>query len=292
MMNFLNTQAHPSDVSFIKAAMAMPLLSQEDEHRLTCAWHEERNEKALHEITNSYVRLVVSIALRYRHYKIPLSDLIQEGVIGLLEAAERFQPNRNVRFSAYAKWWIRAYIQSFILRNWSIVRTGTTSAHKNLFFSLNRIKDSLLSVSTDDMSDDIRQKISELLKVTVQDVTFMEQRLGAHDFSLSAPTSQEGNVDWQDLLCDTQPTPEENSLTKYQEKKYQLWIEEALQCLNPREVYIIYNRRLHEPSQTLEKLGEDLKITKERVRQLEARAIRKMRYYFLSNHMGAMVHSL
>jgi RNA polymerase sigma-32 factor len=291
-MEFLNAQTHQSDFSFIKAAMCAPLLSREMEHDLALAWCEERDEKALHQLVCSYTRLVVSIALRYRRYGIPLSDLIQEGSIGLLEAADRFHPNRNVRFSAYAKWWIRAYVQSFVLRNWSIVRTGTTSAQKNLFFSLNRVKQSLGEISTDSVPEDMQKKIAEALKVTIRDVDFMEKRLANHDFSLSSPTSAEGGPDWQDLLCDEGPTPEEHSMNNHQERLHQDWVYNALQCLNPREYHIICNRRLTETPQTLESLGKELKITKERVRQLEARALRKMRYYFLGTNIHQLLQAL
>ncbi len=291
-MIFFNSQTHQSDLSFIRNVMSVPLLSKEHEYSLTSSWYERGDEKALHQLICSYTRLVISIALKYRRYGIPMVDLIQEGSIGLLEAAERFQPNRNVRFSAYAKWWIRAYIQSFVLRNWSIVRTGTTSAQKNLFFSLNRIKKALEAASTDMLPEEIQEKTAHLLKVSIRDVTYMEERLSKTDFSLSSPTHEEGHVEWQELLRDTSPTPEEKSITNQQESNQKSWVTDAMKCLTPREQRIISQRRLTEFPQTLESIGRELKITKERVRQLEARALRKMRYHFLKTNIHQTLEAL
>lgn len=291
-MNYFITQTHQPDLSFIKSVMKAPVLSKELEYHLTLLWHETKDEKALHQLICSYTRLVVSVALRYRRYGIPLIDLIQEGSVGLLEAAERFQPNRNVRFSAYAKWWVRAHIQSFVLRNWSIVRTGTTGAQKNLFFSLNRIKKALERASTDMLPGEIQEKAAHILKVSIRDVNYMEERLSKSDFSLSSHIHEDGHVEWQELLRDTGPTPEEKSMIRQQEDNQKNWISEALQCLTPREYRIISKRRLTESPQTLESIGRDLKITKERVRQLEVRALRKMRYHFLKTNIHQMLESL
>jgi RNA polymerase sigma-32 factor len=282
-MNFLNARSHSADLSYVREAMKMPLLDREKEMELARAWSEDQDEKALHELICSYTRLVISMALRYRNYGLPVSDLIQEGNIGLLQAALRFDPKRDVRFSTYAKWWVRACIQEFILRNWSIVRTGSTSAQRNLFFNLNRLRNQLLSLTTDTMSLQDQTVIAEHLHVSAQQVEEMEYRLAGHDLSLSNPISEYGEEDWQDFLCDTRPTPEEISVQEHSEQNRLHWIEEAMSCLNPREQYIITKRRLTDSPSTLEELGKELSITKERVRQLEAKALRRMRYYFMES---------
>ncbi len=282
-MDFLNTRSHSADLSYVREAMKMPLLDREKEMSLARAWSEDQDEKAFQELVCAYTRLVVSVALRYRNYGLPVSDLIQEGNIGLLQAAIRFDHTRDVRFSTYAKWWIRACIQEFILRNWSIVRTGSTSAHRNLFFNLNRLRNQLLSLTTDTMTLQDQTVIAEHLHVTIRQVEEMEYRLAGHDLSLSHPISEYGEEDWQDLLRDVRPNPEETSIEEHSEQNRLHWIEEAMGCLNPREQYIITQRRLTDSPLTLEELGKKLSITKERVRQLEAKALRRMRYFFMES---------
>jgi RNA polymerase sigma-32 factor len=272
-----------ADVEYIRQLMEQPLLEKEEEQKLALAWHERQDEKALHLLVQAYMRLVVSTAIRFRHYGISLSDLIQEGHLGLMCAAERFDPARDVRFSTYARWWIRSYIQEYILRNWSIVRTGSTSSQKQLFFNLRRLKAQLSKMSTDQMTMEERDNIAVTLQVPLHDVEDMENRLSSHDMSLSQPMNESGADDWIYALADQHPDPEIAALITLDDSVRRLWIQGAMHYLSPRERMIITVRRLAEQPATLEDLGRQLKISKERVRQIEVRAIRKMRHHLLHN---------
>jgi RNA polymerase sigma-32 factor len=271
-----------ADLDYIRQLMEQPLLKRDEEHDLALAWHDHQDEKALHQLVQAYMRLVVSTAVRFRHYGIPLSDLIQEGNLGLMYAAERFEPDRDVRFSTYARWWIRSHIQEYILRNWSIVRTGSTSAQKQLFFNLRRLKAQLAKMSTDQMTLEERGHIAETLQVP-HDVEDMENRLSSHDLSLSHPMSESSSDDWVDSLADQKLDPEASAVHTLDESVRRLWIQGAMHYLSPRERMIITVRRLADHPTTLEDIGKQLKISKERVRQLEVRAIRKMRHHLLHN---------
>ena len=282
-MGYLNALSHRADLAFVRQAMKKDILDRDYEMELSKAWNERRDEKALHELIEAYTRLVISLAVRYKGHGLPVSDLIQEGNIGLLQAANRFDPEKGVRFSTYAKWWIRAYIQDFILRNWSIVRAGSTTSQKSLFFSLNRLRNKLLSLSTEMMSPEDHAVIAGHLQVSLRDVEKMEVRLSAPDLSLSHPVSENSENSWQDFILDTRLNPEETSFLEHAAQSHHNWVESAMLCLEPREHYIITKRRLCDPPRTLQDLGKELSITKERVRQLESRALRKMRYHFMDN---------
>ncbi|MDF1848194.1 MAG: RNA polymerase factor sigma-32 [Parvibaculaceae bacterium] len=265
---------------FIKKVMTKPLLSEEHERDLARRWRDHQDVNALHELTGAYIRLVVSMATRFRNYGLPVSDLVQEGNVGLMQAAARFDPDRNVRFSTYAGWWIRAAIQDFVLRNWSIVRTGTTAAHKSLFFNLRRLKARIANGTRDKLTPDDRQSIAENLGVNVIDVEKMETRLSASDRSLNVvPGGQEdeGGSTWQELLVCDAPTPSELVEETNKNERVREWIEGAFEHLNPRERAIISERRLSDQTVTLEQLGTKFGISKERVRQIENRALEKMK---------------
>jgi RNA polymerase sigma-32 factor len=284
MVQFSDTETQKADLNYVRKVMKEPLLEREKEMRLAHAWHDHHDEKALHELIKAYSRLVISVAIRFRHYGLPMGDLIQEGNLGLMQAAERFEPERDVRFSTYAKWWIRSSIQDYILRNWSIVRTGSTAAQKQLFFNLRRLRAQLANLSTDNMSLEDREKIAETLHVSINDVEAMENRLAAHDLSLSNPINEDSTEEWIDSLADQNPTPESLAVTQFDTKVRRIWIDSALAHLNPRERSIILARRLTDNPITLEALGKNMNISKERVRQLEARALRKMRHH-LTRHI-------
>jgi RNA polymerase sigma-32 factor len=232
---------------------------------------------ALHTLVRAYTRLVVSTAARFRNYGLPMGDLVQEGNVGLMQAAARFEPERDVRFSTYAGWWIRSAIQDFILRNWSIVRTGTTSAQKALFFNLRRLRARIADASSPTLGVEGRRRIAEELNVTVADVEAMEMRLAGSDQSLNTPIGEAGEDDWQDLLADQRPSPEEVVIAMRDQAIRARWLAEALGELSPREQTIIRERRLAEDGATLEQLGRELGVSKERVRQLEHRALGKLR---------------
>jgi len=269
------TQA--ANLRFIKASMREPLLARDVEFDLARRWRSDADEAALHRLTRAYIRLVVSTAARFRNYGLPMGDLVQEGNIGLMQAAARFDPEREIRFSTYASWWIRSAIQDYILRNWSIVRTGTTAAQKTLFFNLRRLRARIAQSANGRMSDSGRENIAEALRVPLREVENMENRLSTADQSLNAPLSEFSEDSWQDFLADTRPTPEAIVASRRTEAVRAQWLDEALSKLPAREQRIIRSRRLREDGATLAELGRELGVSKERVRQLEHRALAKMR---------------
>jgi RNA polymerase sigma-32 factor len=263
----------------IKQAMSAPMLEAEHELNLARAWRERADSKALNELTSAYLRLVIAVAARFRNYGLPFNDLIQEGSIGLMQAAQRFEPEREVRFSTYATWWIRASIQDYVLRNWSIVRLTSTAAQKSLFFNLRRLRAMIDDRPGHALSRAGAEKIATRLKVSVRDVEDMDGRLAAGDRSLNAKPTEESDGEWQDLLADTRPLPDEQVMEIHDSRVRSQWITSALETLSPRELTIIRERRLQEDedSVTLEALGHRLGISKERVRQIEANALNKLK---------------
>ena len=277
MTQFSANETRQSDNSYIRYTMQQPLLEREHEVELATKWRDEGDDRAMHELVMAYARIVVSAASRYRYYGLSNGDLIQEGNIGLMQAAKRFDPDRGVRFSTYAAWWIRASIQDHILRNWSIVRTGTTAAHKSLFFKLRRLRARIGEADGGPLSHEGRQKIAETIGVTVADVTVMEQRLSGADGSLNAAVSQESESEAQDFLADDRPNPEQVVIELHDGEVLSRWLNDALSELSPRERLIIMMRRLQDDGATLEQLGGVLGVSKERVRQLEHRALKKLK---------------
>jgi RNA polymerase sigma-32 factor len=269
----------------IRSAMKAPYLEREQEHELAVRWKEHRDQDALHQITMAHMRLVIAMAAKFRGFGLPMSDLVQEGHVGLLEAAARFEPEREVRFSTYATWWIRASIQDYILRNWSIVRGGTSSAQKALFFNLRRLR-ARLSVGGEMLtSGDLYRKISITLGVSSKDVELMDSRLSGPDASLNAPlTDENGSSDRQDFLVSGDPLPDELAQETIDDQRRAEWLHTALGALNERELRIIRERRLRESGATLESLGDQLGISKERVRQIESRAMEKLRDALMKAH--------
>lgn len=271
-------QTQKANLSYIKTAMNAPLLEKEHELDLARRWLEKGDEKALHELVSSYTRLVVSLASKFRNYGLPMGDLIQEGNIGLMQAAQRFEPDRELRFSTYASWWIRSAIQDYVLRNWSIVRTGTTAAQKSLFFNLRRLRAKIEGrEETDTLTDEGRAEIAKELNVNIKDVRDMEGRLSGVDSSLNARIGEDGDEEWQNMLSDEGPTPEQVVMFSKDSQTRSQWLNDALGALSDREQHIIRERHLTHDGVTLETLGKELGISKERVRQLEARAMDKLK---------------
>jgi len=266
-----------ADRKFVKRAMSAPLLDREHELSLATRWRDEQDEDALHELCTAYMRLVVAIAARFRTYGLPMSDLVQEGNVGLMLAAARFEPERELRFSTYATWWIRSCIQDYILRNWSIVRTGTTAAQKSLFFNLRRLRALLRDPTEGGLSPESRAYVAHALRVDEGEVDRMASRLSAADRSLNAPIGEAGDSEWQDLLPDMGVLPEDETMMERDRETRHLWLSEALSDLTDRELIIIRERRLVEDGVTLETLGRKLGVSKERVRQIEHQALRKLR---------------
>jgi RNA polymerase sigma-32 factor len=278
MAHIDDPETQRANLTFIKASMREPLLSRDHEFELARNWREEGNEAALHDLVRAYTRLVVSTASRFRNYGLPMGDLVQEGNVGLMQAAARFEPDREVRFSTYAAWWIRSAMQDYILRNWSIVRTGTTAAQKSLFFNLRRLRAKIEDASNNGaLTHAGRHKIATELKVEVHEVEAMEMRLSGADQSLNAPISDSGEDDWQDFLADQRPSPEDVVIGMRDSNTRSKWLAEALGELSPRERTIIAQRRLRDDGATLEELGRELGVSKERVRQLEHRAMLKLK---------------
>jgi RNA polymerase sigma-32 factor len=275
--------------TFVKAAMDAPFLTREDEHALAVRWKDNRDEDALHRLAAAHMRLVIAIAARFRHYGLPMADLIQEGHVGLLEAGARFEPDREVRFSTYATWWIRASIQDYILRNWSIVRGGTSSAQKALFFNLRRLRARLSQAAAGDDTVDIHQGIADAVGVSRNDVALMDARLSGNDMSLNAPLTDEstGATERMDFLVDTAPLPDETVGEAIDSERRVRWLRSALTVLSDRELNILRARRLTDEAATLEALGDRLGISKERVRQIESRALEKLKRALLERHPDA-----
>jgi len=269
--------ATTEDRRLIRFAMKAPMLERDEEAELAISWQQERDEHALKKLTEAHLRLAVATASKYRHYGLPVSDLIQEGTIGLMEAAYRFETSRDVRFSTYASWWVRAAVQDYVLRNWSIVRTGTTSAHKALFFNLKRLKARMAVDPDKPLSFISRSQIADEMGVRIRDVEAMEGRLNANDRSLNAPMADESAQEWQDLLVCTAPQPEATCIDVRDTDKKTALIEAAMTNLTERETFIIRERQLKEEGVTLAVLGGQLGISKERVRQLEAQALDKLK---------------
>ncbi len=262
----------------ITAAMAAPYLAREEELALAQRWKISHDQDAMHRITVAHMRLVISMAARFRHFGLSMGDLVQEGYVGLLEAAARFEPERDVRFSTYATWWIRASMQDYILRNWSIVRGGTSSAQKALFFNLRRLRAHLARGDSTLTGSALYSKISSELGVSEADVALMDARLSSPDYSLNAPVGEEEAAsDRMDFLVSSDPLPDEVAGEAIDLERRSSWLNKALDVLSARERRIVAERRLREDGATLEQLGVTLGISKERVRQIENRALEKLR---------------
>ncbi|MBB4104020.1 RNA polymerase factor sigma-32 [Allorhizobium borbori] len=267
------------DRTLVKFAMQAPYLGRDEEHDLAIRWRTAEDRDARNRIATAHMRLVIAMASRFRGFGLPLGDLVQEGNVGLLEAAARFEPERNVRFSTYASWWIRAAMQDYILRNWSIVRGGTSSAQKALFFNLRRLRARIARGDRDLTSRAVHEEIAAAIGVSVADVQTMDARLSAPDASLQAPAiaGEENGREQIDMLESPEPLPDEQVSGMIDGERRHRWLYQALGFLNRREERIIRARRLAEESLTLEELGSELGISKERVRQIESRAMEKLR---------------
>jgi RNA polymerase sigma-32 factor len=271
-----------NDQTMSRQAMKAELLDAETELRLAYAWRDQRDEQALHRLITAYMRLAISMASKFRRYGAPMPDLIQEASLGLMKAAEKFDPDRGVRFSTYAVWWIKASIQDYVMRNWSMVRTGSTSSQKSLFFNLRRVQAKLEreAAQRGERLDQfqLRQLVAVEVGVPLADVEMMEGRLSGSDFSLNATQSTDDDGrEWIDALEDDATQAAEAVELAHDAAQLRTWLIRAMQALNARERFIVTERKLREAPRTLEFLGEELGLSKERVRQLEAAAFAKMR---------------
>lgn len=275
-----------------KGAMKAEMLEADVELELARKWRNQGDEKALHRLVNAYLRLAVSMASKYRRYGADMTDLVQEAGIGLMKAAEKFDPERGVRFSTYAVWWIKASIQDYVMRNWSLVRTGSTSSQKALFFNLKRVKARIVREQQEETNNVDTARLSEMiaveLGVPIRDVEMMEARLSGSDYSLNAQQANDEGREWIDLLEDetvqsAQKVEEERDLSVLRGS-----LVDALQTLNDREKKIILDRKLRDEPRTLESLGGELGLSKERIRQLESQALIKMRKRLENKSIGML----
>ncbi len=282
-----------ADRRYLSTVMNKAMLSEEEELDLARRWKELGDQQAMQYMVSAYLRLVVSTAGRFRNYGLPMADLIQEGNIGLMLAINRFDPERGVRFSTYAAWWIRSSMQEYVLRNWSIVRSGTSAGQKALFFNLRWLRAKLEREGGNAggglaLDDENRNAIATALKVSPNEVSAMAMRLSSRDHSLNEPIGgEEGGEAFQDFLPDPGPNPEQQVESSHDGALRRAWLTESLQQLNPREQLIVSERMLNDDKVTLEELGERLGVTKERVRQIETKAFAKLQNMVLKRSRDA-----
>ncbi|TWA64474.1 RNA polymerase RpoH-like sigma 32 subunit [Azospirillum brasilense] len=261
---------------YLQEIRKFPMLAAEEEYMLAKRWQEIEDSDAAHKLVTSHLRLVAKIAMGYRGYGLPLSELISEGNVGMMQAVKRFDPDRGFRLATYAMWWIRAAIQEYILHSWSLVKMGTTAAQKKLFFNLRRLKGQMQAIEEGDMSPEQVRHIATTLDVPEQDVVNMNRRLGAPDHSLNAPLRADSEGEWQDWLVD-ETANQEISLAESEELgKRRKLLTAAMENLNERERDILEERRLRDNPTTLEDLSQKYGISRERVRQIEVRAFEKL----------------
>jgi len=261
---------------YLQEIRRFPMLTADEEYVLAKRWREHGDTEAAHRLVTSHLRLVAKIAMGYRGYGLPVSELISEGNVGMMQAVKRFEPDRGFRLATYAMWWIRAAIQEYILHSWSLVKMGTTAAQKKLFFNLRRLKAQMRQIDEGDLPPESVTQIAKRLDVTEDDVVQMNRRLAAPDHSLNAPVRQEGAGEWQDWLVDPSETQEEVLAESEELGKRSQLLTEAMQGLNQRERHILEQRRLKDEPATLEDLSQEYGISRERVRQIEVRAFEKL----------------
>ena len=266
-----------SSNNLIELSKKASILEKDEEFYLINDWRDNKTPKSLQKILNSYLRLAVSYARKYSSYGLPIDDLIHEGVLGIMHALEKFDTSKDFRLSTYASWWIRASIQDYILKNWSVVRTGSTASQKALFFNLKKIKQQINDVSREFMGQNEINKVSNMLNVKSIEVQNMESRLTGGDLHLNQRVDNDNENDLMSLLADDRQNPEE-SFEDFNDKNIKKdFINKAIDTLNDREKTIIRLRKFREKSITLDELGQKLKISKERVRQIETKALEKLK---------------
>ena len=273
----MNTKNFFPSSNLIEISKKATILEKDQEFYLINDWRDNRNPKSLQQILNSYLRLAISYARKYSSYGLPIDDLIHEGVLGIMHALDKFDTSKDFRLSTYASWWIRASIQDYILKNWSVVRTGSTASQKALFFNLKKIKNQINDLSREFMGQDEINKVSDMLNVKSIEVQNMESRLTGGDLYLNQKVDNENENDLMSLLADDRQNPEESYEDLNDKKIKKDFINEAIDTLNEREKTIIRLRKFKEKSITLDELGKMLKISKERVRQIETKALEKLK---------------
>ena len=261
---------------YLQEIKRFPILSAEEEYMLAKRYKEHGDTKAAHKLVTSHLRLVAKIAMGYRGYGLPVTDLISEGNVGIMQAVKKFDPEKGFRLATYAMWWIRAQIQEYVLHSWSLVKIGTTAAQKKLFFNLKKLKNQLSSIDSGNLSPENAREIASRLNVKEAEVLDMDNRLFSGDQSLNVQIGEEGDTEWQDMLVDSNDT-QDNILANSNEISFRKKIfEQALEVLNDREKEIISLRKLNDKPVKLEELSKKFNISRERVRQIEEKAFEKL----------------
>ena len=261
---------------YLQEIRKFPMLEQNQEYMLAKSWQEHGDTGAAHQLVTSHLRLVAKIAMGYRGYGLPVSELISEGNVGMMQAVKRFDPERGFRLATYAMWWIRAAIQEYILHSWSLVKMGTTAAQKKLFFNLRKLKGQMQAIDDGDLQPEQVTHIATSLDVPEDDVVQMNRRLAAPDHSLNAPLRVDGDGEWQDWLVDETENQESILAESEELRKRRALLNAAMKTLNERERHILQERRLRDDPTTLEDLSQEYGISRERVRQIEVRAFEKL----------------
>ena len=273
-----------SFASYLAKIRKFPMLDAAEEYVLAKNWREKGDKEAAHKLVTSHLRLVAKIAMGYRGYGLPVSELVSEGNIGLMQAVKKFDPEKGFRLTTYAMWWIKASIQEYVLRSWSLVKIGTTSAQKKLFFNLRKIKNQIFAAEQGDMLPEHVTQIATQLDVREDEVVSMNQRLAGHEYSLNAPVgNEEGDAEWQDWVVDEDADQELQISQKQEIDQRKELLKNALHVLDEREKDILYDLRLIDEPKTLEELSQKYKVSRERIRQIENRAFDKVQKAMLEN---------
>ena len=268
--------------SYLARIKKFPMLSSEDEYMLAKSWRDRGNLQAAQKLITSHLRLVAKIAMGYKGYGLPVNEMISEGNVGLMQAVKKFEPEKGFRLATYAMWWIKAAIQEYILRSWSLVKIGTTTAQKKLFFNLKKIKNQIAPRSDGDLRDEHVSEIAEKLNVKKDEVVSMNRRLSGKESSLNAPIGEDGD-EWQDWLTDKGMDQELKFAQKEEMDQRKDLLKDSIKILNDREKEILYARRLNDDPITLEDLSKKYKISRERIRQIENKAFEKIQKHMLNS---------
>ena len=280
--NLPSLASEGSLTSYLNKIKKFPMLEAEEEYMLAKNWKERGNLKSAHKLVTSHLRLVAKIAMGYRGYGLPVSELVSEGNIGLMQAVKKFQPEKGFRLATYAMWWIKASIQEYVLRSWSLVKMGTTTAQKKLFFNLKKIKNKLAITNEGDLKPDQIREISKRLNVKQEEVVSMDRRMSGKEKSLNDPIKNENGTEWQDWLVDNSLDQELKMAQSQELNERKKLMNESMSVLNPREKEILFARKLSENSVTLENLSKKHKVSRERIRQIETKAFEKLQHAMLN----------
>ena len=268
--------------SYLAQIKKFPMLDAEEEYMLAKNWKTTGNLKSAEKLVTSHLRLVAKIAMGYKGYGLPVNEMISEGNVGLMQAVKKFEPEKGFRLATYAMWWIKASIQEYILRSWSLVKIGTTTAQKKLFFNLKKIKNQLAPKSEGDLRDEHVSEIAKKLNVKKEEVVSMNRRLSGKEHSLNAPIGEDGD-EWQDWLVDKEMDQELKFAHKEEMAQRKDLLTDSIKILNDREKEILYARRLNDEPTTLENLSKKYKISRERIRQIENKAFEKVQKHMLNS---------